>query len=69
MPRQSWPTDQGFLLACCRVDVGSVGTHAAHPVWSVDGALGIGPSGYRSTAREHYLVERVSQGAAAGSRA
>jgi hypothetical protein len=49
-----------------RVDVGSVGTHAAHPVSSVDGALGIGPSGYRSTAREHYLLARASRHAPAG---
>jgi hypothetical protein len=44
-----------------RVDVAGVGTHAAHPVSSVDGASGTGPGGYRSTAREHYLVERASR--------
>lgn len=49
-----------------RVDVGSVGTHGAHPVSSFDGALGIGPVGYRSTAREHYLAARASRQAPAG---
>ena len=49
-----------------RIDVGSVGTHAAHPVSSVDGAYGIGTSGYRSSARKHYLLARASRHAPGG---
>jgi hypothetical protein len=43
-----------------RIDVGSVGTHAAHPVSSFYGAgYGIGASGYSgSSAREYYLAMR-----------
>jgi hypothetical protein len=44
-----------------RVDLGSVGTHGVHPVSSVYGAYGIGTSGYRSSAREHYLRELASR--------
>jgi hypothetical protein len=44
-----------------RVDLGSVGTHAAHPVSSVEGAYGIGPSGYRSSAREHYIAAQAAR--------
>ncbi len=44
-----------------RVDLGSVGTHAAHPVASVYGAYGVGPSGYRSSAREHLIAEQAAR--------
>jgi hypothetical protein len=49
-----------------RVDLGSVGTHAAHPVSSVEGAYGIGPSGYRSSAREHYIAAQAARHAHGG---
>ena len=49
-----------------RVDVGSVGTHAVHPVSSVDGAYGIGTSGYRSSARDRYLLSGASRHAPDG---
>jgi hypothetical protein len=49
-----------------RVDLGSVGTHAAHPVSSVEGAYGVGPSGYRSSAREHYIAAQAARHAPGG---
>jgi hypothetical protein len=49
-----------------RVDLGSVGTHAAHPVSSVEGAYGIGTSGYRSSAREHFIAAQAARQAQGG---
>jgi hypothetical protein len=49
-----------------RVDLGSVGTHAAHPVSSVYGAYGVGPGGFRSSAREHLIAEQAASHAHRG---